>query len=296
LPQKAPDMPEMPSVSDMVEETKAAAADAVDGVKSSTTTGGDETAAGEGFASFMPAIKLPVSATKAPATLKDVLMWRNPYLTGLIFGTINVIFMLTLFGGYSLLRVFSSALLFYLIVAFIVVNLSKVAVGFTGKELIPPPTLGHKYIRKEVWIKHFEKAIDFGNHSIDVVRKAMYCVDNKQTLQLCGIAYALSLVGRLIPDMVLLYLAFLSVFTLPIVYETYQEDIDKYLEQLKEILAKYYEEGKEQMNKQTAEMQKTVGKKMGELKKQVQEKSGPMLEKSPLAAKMGLSSAPKKTE
>jgi len=290
------------AVNETLESGAAAVNDAVESVKagvgskanthasaSAPRVGGSES---EGAASYIPKINLPVAATKTPATLKDVLMWRNPYLTGIIFGTINVIFMLTLFGGYSLLRVFSSAMLFYLIMAFIVVNLSKVAVGFTGKELIPKPTLGHKYIRKEVWIKYFENTVNFLNHFIDAVRKALYCVDNKQTLQLCVILYGLSLIGRIIPDMWLLYLTFLGVFTFPIVYETYEEDIDKALVELKKILEKYYAQGKEQVAKQGAEMQKTVEKKMGDLKKQVQEKSGPMLENSEIAAKLGLSPGP----
>jgi len=290
------------SATDTAQAAKDSAAGAVesiteavkDSTSSATTTTDDS--ADTGPLSFLPAIKLPVAATKAPATARDVFMWRNPYLTGVIFGSVNIIFFLVFFFGYSLLRVFASAALLLLIIAFIGVNASKLLVGFTGKEIIPKPTLGFQYFREDVWLKHAKTAISIINHSIDIIRKAFYCVDNKQTLRFAGVLYALSLIGRFIPDMVLIYLTFLTTFTAPILYETYQTEIDVYLEKLKKLLEEYYAIGKEQVSKQTAEMQKTVGAKMEQLKTQVQEKSGPLLEKSGVASKFGLSPAPKKTE
>mmetsp|Transcript_11699 Transcript_11699/g.20073 ORF Transcript_11699/g.20073 Transcript_11699/m.20073 type:complete len:404 (+) Transcript_11699:192-1403(+) len=239
---------------------------------------------------YLAKIKLPVAAKEPVTTFTDLVKWKNPYLTGLIFGTLNIIFILVLFKGYSLLRVFSSAAVFYLVTGFVVVNISRLLKGFLERDLIAPPKLPQEYIRKEVVMDKADALIKFGNHFINACVKAMYCVDSKQTLQLAGIAYGLSIVGMIIPDMVLIYLTVLVVFTFPIVYEKYQKEIDDAWVKIKKLLEQYYQMGKEEATKRSAEFQKVAAKKVEDLKTQVQERSSPYLEKSGLAEKLGMKS------
>ncbi|KAA8490552.1 Reticulon-3 [Porphyridium purpureum] len=245
---------------------------------------------------YLPKVELPVAAKRPVTTLNDVIYWRNPLVTGIVFGTFNVVFMLVLFGKYSFLRVFSSAAVFYLLLGLLIVNGSKLLVGFTEKARIPQPSYGAEYIDKKVWLPRIEKSIATVNKTMDVLIAALYCVDSKRTLQLMVAFYLLSLVGRVIPDAVLIYLVGLTIFTAPVVYENYKEEIDVHLVKIKKMLQEYYAKGKAAAEEKAVELRKVADVKMAELKEQVQQKSQPLLEQSGVAKKLGLSPAPKKTQ
>ena len=292
---KAPEFPDVPEV--VKSAGKDAGAAGKDAVNKAVDDARKAAAVGEeGIMSYMPKIELPVSARNEVTTLNDVIYWKNPLVTGVLFGTFNIVFFLVFFFGYSFLRVFASAVCMYLMLGLIIVNGSKLLVGFTEKARIPQPEFGREYIQKKVWVPRLESLISHLNKLLDVVISAMYCVDNKRTMQLIGVFYGISLVGRLIPDRVLVYLAGLGIFTIPIVYQTYKEEIDVHLDKLKKLLEEYYKKGEEIARQQAVELQKTINVKAAELKEQVQQKSKPLLEKAYGAAGAAAAAPAKKTE
>jgi len=222
-----------------------------------------------------PASSASVSGRIAQTTVKDVIYWKNVKVTGTLFALGNLFFFLTLVSKYTFLRVAATFTFLYFCLGFAIVNGSKAAVGFVGENAVPRPTLGGSYINKASIQEHIDDVLFLINSGIDEIKKALYCVDNVFTLKLIGFFFALSLVGRIFPDLVLAYLIFLALFLGPITYEKNQEKIDEYIDKARKEAAVHYEKG-----------MVVAKEKAGKLKDTIAEKGTPLLEKNPRLREM----------
>jgi len=230
--------------------------------------------------------------------VKKLFYWRDPKVTGPVFLAGNVIFIATLFYKRTLLNIFSLACMWYLIVGFAVVNLSKLAVGFVGPDFVKKPELGKQYISRALVESKLDAFIQHGNKAIDEIKKAVYCVDNSATIRYIGIAFALIIVGRLFSDMLLLYLVFLAAFIGPIVYEKNQKEIDAKIAEGRQLADAKLAEGRKMADAKYGEFKKVAAEKTEVYRAQLSEKATPYLEKNAaargIAEKVGLT--PKKAQ
>ncbi|EME26907.1 uncharacterized protein Gasu_54790 [Galdieria sulphuraria] len=159
----------------------------------------------------------------------ELIYWRNMFVSTVVFVVGNIFFLAITVGKKSVISVLSYAFMIQLALSFVYVNFSKLFVGFLGPDFVGTPTLGKPYVTKESLSKYLETSSQLINSSIDQVKIALFCVDNMFTLKLLAFFYFLSLLGRLISTSTLGYLVFLYTFTVPVIYEHFNKEIDEFV-------------------------------------------------------------------
>lgn len=151
------------------------------------------------------------------------------FVSTVVFVVGNIFFLAITIGKKSVISVLSYAFMIQLALSFVYVNFSKLFVGFLGPDFVGTPTLGKPYVTKDSLSKYLETSSRFINSTIDQVKIALFCVDNMFTLKLLAFFYFLSLVGKLISTSTLGYLVFLYTFTVPVIYQHFNKEIDEFV-------------------------------------------------------------------
>jgi hypothetical protein len=174
-------------------------------------------------------------------TLEDIIMWRNIYVSLVLFLSGHAFYSLITKYHFSFLTLIGRILQFQVIIFFVysVViriwkNTASVELPFSNfqltEDMIKPFV--------DTWVKRFNNAIAF---YVDV----LLCKNIVTTLKVLAALQVACVIGNWIRGRTLLYLTFLFGFTIPKVYEVYQEPIDKYVDigitKAKEYAKKAYE-------------------------------------------------------
>jgi len=174
-------------------------------------------------------------------SLEDIIMWRNFYVSLVLFLSGHAFYSLITKYHFSFLTLIGRILQFQVIIFFVysVVirlwkNTASVELPFSNfqitEEMIKP------FI--DTWIKRFNNVITF---YVDV----LLCKNIVTTLKVLAVLQVACVIGNWIRGRTLLYLTFLFGFTIPKLYEVYQEPIDKYVDigmkKAKEYAHKAYE-------------------------------------------------------
>mmetsp|Transcript_3715 Transcript_3715/g.11082 ORF Transcript_3715/g.11082 Transcript_3715/m.11082 type:complete len:296 (+) Transcript_3715:300-1187(+) len=220
------------------------------------------------------------SATRVPETqIERVIYWRDPIFTGGIFGTVNLLCFLTLFLKYTFLSVFSYCLLVFLIGCFLYVNGSKLLVGHLGENRLPPqPNFGLQKFSSEALHAKVDPAVDTLNEMMEKGRDIVLCKNNVATLKALAIVFLMYQIGKFIPDLVLFYLIFLVVFTVPKFYEMNKEDIDKAAAQAQTRFTEEKDKMLKVANERTLEIREQASKKIQETATPIMEKVQPKID------------------
>uniref|UniRef100_A0A7S1XD53 Reticulon-like protein n=1 Tax=Compsopogon caeruleus TaxID=31354 RepID=A0A7S1XD53_9RHOD len=241
--------------------------------------------------SSVPQVPLSVASKKTTSlssdAVRDLLLWKDVKLTGALFAVGNLFFFLTLWSKYSFLRVFSTAAFLYLVCGVALTNISKLLHRATGTNLLETATPSAIYLKRETLERHVDDFVTVVNAAVDEIKKAVYCVDNKNSIVLIGVFFVSLQVGKIVPDLVLAYLIFLFIFVAPPTYDANREKIDAWVDKLQENAGQTYQRSVE-----------LSAKKLGELKTTIAEKSTPYLDKAgpkaqELASKIGLTPSKK---
>lgn len=165
-----------------------------------------------------------------PPAVEELIYWRQVKKSGLVFGAVlAVLLSLTCFSLIS-------------VVAYLALGALTVAIAFrvyrNVLQAVQKSSEGHpfkEYLDKDLSVpkeKVHEAADLLAKHADQVVvrlRSLFLVEDLVDSLKLALLLWVLTYVGSWFNGMTLIILAYVALFTLPKVYETYKTEIDQYL-------------------------------------------------------------------
>ncbi|TRZ00336.1 hypothetical protein DNTS_015845 [Danionella cerebrum] len=160
----------------------------------------------------------------------DLLHWRDLKQSGLVFGSVLLLlFSLTQFSVVSVIAYLALAVLSATI-SFRIYKSVLQAVQKTDE--------GHPfkaYLEVEVALstdqisKYVEKTQLYINSTVKELRRLFLVQDLVDSIKFAVLMWLLTYVGALFNGLTLMILAVISMFSMPVVYEKYQTQIDQYL-------------------------------------------------------------------
>ncbi|XP_068779707.1 reticulon-3 [Struthio camelus] len=173
----------------------------------------------------------------------DLIFWRDPKKTGLVFGT-TLVLLLSL-AAFSVISVVS-----YLVLALLSVTISF-RVYKSVIQAVQKSEEGHPFkayldldvtLSSEAFHNYVNAAMVHVNRALRLVVRLFLVEDLVDSLKLAVVMWLMTYVGAVFNGITLLILAELLIFTLPLVYEKYKTQIDRYVglarEQTKALVAK----------------------------------------------------------
>ncbi|XP_033860225.1 reticulon-4-like isoform X2 [Acipenser ruthenus] len=178
-----------------------------------------------------------------PFAVVDLLYWRDIKKTGVVFGA--SLFLLLSLTVCSIVSVFS-----YLALALLSVSITfRIYKGIL--QAIQKSDEGHPFkayldsdvaVSEEVVHKYSDVTLGHINCALKELRHLFLVEDLVDSLKFAVLMWILTYVGALFNGLTLLILALISVFSIPVIYERHQAQIDHYLalvnNQVKDIVAK----------------------------------------------------------
>ncbi|KAM9187450.1 reticulon-4 isoform 1-T1 [Dugong dugon] len=183
------------------------------------------------------------SAELSKTSVVDLLYWRDIKKTGVVFGaSLFLLLSLTVFSIVS-------------VTAYIALALLSVTIGFRIYkgviQAIQKSDEGHPfraYLESEVAIseelvqKYSDSALSHVNCTIKELRRLFLVDDLVDSLKFAVLMWVFTYVGALFNGLTLLILALISLFSVPVIYERHQAQIDHYLglvnKSVKDVVAK----------------------------------------------------------
>ncbi|XP_078592765.1 reticulon-1-A-like isoform X2 [Branchiostoma floridae x Branchiostoma japonicum] len=171
----------------------------------------------------------------AAARVLDLVYWKDPKVTGGVFGGLLVLLLSLTF--YSVLSVVA-----YLILALLTVTISF-RVYKNVLNAVQKSTDGHPFkewldqdinISTDTLNKYSDKVLSRVNKITNDVRRLVLVEDLVDSVKFAVLMWLLTYVGAWFNGMTLMILALVGAFTLPKVYELYQPQIDQYVGMAKE--------------------------------------------------------------
>jgi len=159
--------------------------------------------------------------------VNDIVHWRDPLRSGLLFAIGNLFFFLITYGGFSFLSL--CAWVFVIVLAGSFVN-----VQFYQFRGLPNP-LDDMFknveflVSKDQLQQHVETFFRVFEFVRILLREILYCQDLTLTLKAVGVAIAVRFVGNIFSDVLLLYLVFVVAFLWPRIYSEKQTQIDSFV-------------------------------------------------------------------
>ncbi|XP_067140155.1 reticulon-1-A-like [Centruroides vittatus] len=167
-----------------------------------------------------------------PPKERDLVYWKDPYKTGIVFGT-GLILLLSL-TWYSIISVVAHLSLIGLMMGMgfkIYKNLSYVT--HFGED--PLENYFNMDVTKssEQIHRHVDIMLGYGNEGWKSLRRLFLMENIMDSLKFGLILYCMTYIGSWINGMTLINMAYVSFFTVPKLYETYRDQIDSSAEYLK---------------------------------------------------------------
>ncbi|XP_075391353.1 reticulon-4 isoform X3 [Tenrec ecaudatus] len=181
-----------------------------------------------------PAPAAPPSTPAAPkrrgSSVVDLLYWRDIKKTGVVFGaSLFLLLSLTVFSIVS-------------VVAYISLVLLSLTIGFRIYkgviQAIQKSDEGHPFraylesdvaVSEELVQKYSNSALSHVNCTVQELRRLFLVDDLVDSLKFAVLMWLLTYVGALFNGLTLLILALISLFSVPVIYERHQAQIDHYL-------------------------------------------------------------------
>uniref|UniRef100_A0A8C1EWC8 Reticulon n=1 Tax=Cyprinus carpio carpio TaxID=630221 RepID=A0A8C1EWC8_CYPCA len=169
-------------------------------------------------------------AMETASTVVDLLHWRDVKQSGLVFGSVLLLlFSLTQFSVVSVIAYLAlavlSATISYRVYKSVLQAVQKTDEGHPFKA----------YLEVEIALsadqisKYVEKTQLYINSTMKELRRLFLVQDLVDSIKFAVLMWLLTYVGALFNGLTLLILAVVSMFTVPLVYEKYQTQIDQYL-------------------------------------------------------------------
>ncbi|XP_033891534.1 reticulon-1-A isoform X5 [Acipenser ruthenus] len=160
----------------------------------------------------------------------DLLYWRDLKQTGILFGSLLLLlFSLTQFSVVSVIAYLAlaalSATISFRIYKSVLQAIQKTDEGHPFKAYLDLEiSLSQEQIQK-----YADNAQLYLNSTMKELRRLFLVQDLVDSLKFAVLMWLLTYVGALFNGLTLLIMAVISMFTMPVVYEKYQAQIDQYL-------------------------------------------------------------------
>lgn len=163
----------------------------------------------------------------------DAFLWHDKFMSAGILGGATIVYLVIEYSGCTLLTIISNLLLVTLGVLFAWSN----AAHFLNRS---PPPLPNLHVSEEA-ANSLALALRVEiNKVLVIARDVALGKDFKLFLKVMGILWGLSIVSGWFHVLTLLYLGVLISHTIPVVYETYEDQIELYAKQGYEQAQKHY--------------------------------------------------------
>ncbi|XP_073206060.1 reticulon-1 isoform X2 [Lepidochelys kempii] len=172
----------------------------------------------------------PPVATATASTAIDLLYWRDIKQTGIVFGSILLLlFSLTQFSVVSVIAYLALAALS----ATISFRIYKSVLQAVQKTDEGHPFKAYLEMEMSLSQDQIQKYTDclqlYVNSTVRELRRLFLVQDLVDSLKFAVLMWLLTYVGALFNGLTLMIMAVVSMFTLPVVYDKYQAQIDQYL-------------------------------------------------------------------
>ncbi|XP_067133151.1 reticulon-1-A-like [Centruroides vittatus] len=167
-----------------------------------------------------------------PQGQKDLVYWKDPYKTGIVFGT-GLVLLLS-FTYYSIISVVAYVFLIGLMMGIglkIFKNCSCLTQfgeypfeNFFNTDIILSSDQIHQYV---------DILLEYANEVSKNLRRLFLMESVVDSFKFGLILFCMTYIGSCFNGMTLINMAYVSFFTVPKLYETYQEQINSYAENLK---------------------------------------------------------------
>ncbi|XP_051879233.1 reticulon-1a isoform X2 [Pristis pectinata] len=163
-------------------------------------------------------------------TVIDLLYWHDIKQTGIVFGSVLLLlFSLTQFSVVSVIAYLAlaalSATISFRIYKSVLQAVQKTDEGHPFKAYLDlDTTLSEEQIQK-----YADSALVYVNSTVKELRRLFLVQDLVDSLKFAVLMWLLTYVGAIFNGLTLMIMAVVSMFTLPVVYEKYQAQIDQYL-------------------------------------------------------------------
>lgn len=92
---------------------------------------------------------------------------------------------------------------------------------------IKKPPRGEMFFREEIVQKWSKTFLDLGNYFADEARDVLYCEDWQVTLKWIGISFGIYVLGIWFSPLVLMFIATIGAFSLPLAYHKNKKQVDE---------------------------------------------------------------------
>eukprot|EP00062_Callorhinchus_milii_P018056 gi/632971118/ref/XP_007902015.1/ PREDICTED: reticulon-1 isoform X2 [Callorhinchus milii] len=186
--------------------------------------------AGKDMGSSQPVAPERLLRLLSKQTAIDLLYWRDIKQTGIVFGSVLLLlFSLTQFSVVSVIAYLAlaalSATISFRIYKSVLQAVQKTDEGHPFKAYLDMDT----NLSEEQIQKYADSALVYVNSTVKELRRLFLVHDLVDSLKFAVLMWLLTYVGALFNGLTLLIMAVVSMFTLPVVYEKYQAQIDQYL-------------------------------------------------------------------
>uniref|UniRef100_A0A8C1U8A7 Reticulon n=1 Tax=Cyprinus carpio TaxID=7962 RepID=A0A8C1U8A7_CYPCA len=169
-------------------------------------------------------------AMETASTVVDLLHWRDLKQSGLVFGSVLLLlFSLTQFSVVSVIAYLAlavlSATISFRIYKSVLQAVQKTDEGHPFKAYLEVEIA----LSADQIIKYVDKIQLYINSTMKELRRLFLVQDLVDSIKFAVLMWLLTYVGALFNGLTLLILAVVSMFSVPVVYEKYQTQIDQYL-------------------------------------------------------------------
>ncbi|CAL9751787.1 unnamed protein product [Musa acuminata subsp. burmannicoides] len=161
----------------------------------------------------------PVHQVLGSGRTADVMLWRNKKISAGVLSGATAIWALFELVGYHLLTLICQGLMLSLLVLF----LWSKACTLINKS---PPRIPEVNISEELAIKVALNMRNEMNGASAVLREIALGQDLKKFLAVIAVLWILSTVGSSVNFLTLVYITFMTLLTVPVLYEKYEDKID----------------------------------------------------------------------
>uniref|UniRef100_A0A7N0SVP4 Reticulon-like protein n=1 Tax=Kalanchoe fedtschenkoi TaxID=63787 RepID=A0A7N0SVP4_KALFE len=163
----------------------------------------------------------------------DIFLWRDKKASGSVLGAITAIYVLFELLEYHLLTLICHVAILALAVSFLWSNAST----FINKS---PPNIPKVHIPEGPVVEVAEFVRFEVNRGLTLLRDIALGKDLKKFLGVIAGLWVLSILGSCFSFLSLFYLTFVLLFTVPVLYEKYEDKVDSYAEKAMHEIKKQY--------------------------------------------------------
>lgn len=185
-----------------------------------TATSGSAPSSGSGS---VPVVPLPVS--KRSSVIASVLLWRDPKLSGLIFGTAMFFFYLTLVRDNSVLSILGLLFALYQL-AIVSLRFAKQKFTLNLRFISERPSDDTPLFRQDSAIRWANLLVEEGNQVQHVLRDIIYCDVPQSTTACILVGMNVYFIGQFVSFLAVLFVLTLILFTVPLAYEKNKKQVD----------------------------------------------------------------------